>query len=192
MSAEFNENYLIPSWETLVKNKEQYRFGIKKTLTAIAQKMGMSLPEIMIRSLMMQDLGLQGWRTPRQASAGEAPWIDIEVPPNTVISIYKFTQLSLNPQVSSIRVEADYGSLVQVEMSGLYGLIPILTKLSEIEVGKKIELMFGGLDKMVMEGYLSSPLFFKGIQRLKISVTYPYGSYLSDEIVIGGFVGERL
>ncbi len=188
-------SYTLPSWEISVETRKQYR---SMTLEAMIHRalylcIAKERHELTIRALTPKDVGLNRWRTPSQKPEENSTWIKFEVAANQVLGIYKLIQLSKKPKVTTLNFSVGFSSATVKAIHGiehLYALLPVLDKIKEYKTQFTSQTIFGSVDQMVMEAYLTEPILYDAGDYLHLKVTSPEGNKSGDRLMLGGFVIE--
>ncbi len=188
-------SYLIPSWDLPIEKREKFRILTTEAMIQHALNMGITQyrSELCIRKLMYKDIGLRGWRTPPQMPNEIKRWVGVQVPSGCIFSIYKVTQVSLNPRVSTLSIRRGYSGAITLavhELDELYGILPLLKKLREYKKDGLKQTIYG-IDNLKMEGFFSEPIILAEKEYVCIDVCSPDGNKKGDRLVISGFVAER-
>lgn len=189
-------SYLIPSWDIAVERREDFR---RATIEAMIERcvvrgIASDRYSICVRKLSYTDLGLKCWRTPKQATNKFTEWVKVQVPSNSIFSVSKVTQISLNPKVSQLRVRLGFSgstTLALHELDELYGILPLLKKLREYRIEGSKEIIYG-IENLKMEGFFSEPIILTAEDFVSIDVCSPEGNKKGDRLVLGGFVAEPI
>lgn len=190
-------SYSISSWELSTEYRKQFRMAVQEAMIACALSRGI-IPrryEAIINNLAAKDVGLKQWRTPPQKPNEPTTWINFKIPANRVLGIYKLIQLSKRPKVTTLSLALGFiGATIKAhyEIEHLYAMLPVLDKIREYKSDKAIQRIFGSVDQMVMEAYLSEPIIYIGDDYLQLRVTSPEGNKSGDRLMLGGFVLEPI
>ena len=190
-------SYTISSWDISIKDRRVFRQTVIEAMIAKALVNGLARnrAELVIRTLTPGDVGLKRWRTPPQRPNESTTWIKFEVPSTQVFGIFKLIQLSEKPKVTTLTFSVRFkiGSVVKAHhnFEHLYALLPVLDKIKEYKTEFTSQSIFGSVDQMVMEAYLSEPILYDGDDYLHLSVTSPEGNKNGDKLMLGGFVLEK-
>lgn len=194
-------SYLIPVNDISPEKRERHRGSVLEALTNRQKNLYGDLPNFNLpnftRELLPQDLGLSSWETPGITQMW-APWVNYITSPETVLAIYKLTQLHHDPNISQIRVRNSCSVFGVHDLNCCYGGLPIIKNLQlsllDPTTRKVLEKLsdgenfnFWGIG--IMEGWFSEPYIIDGDRRLIIEISGRKAS--RDQIVLGGFIIER-
>jgi len=187
--------YPIPSWDLREEKKEQFRRSIAEA--GIHRALHLAIAEsrdgLVVRQLLASDLGLEAWRTPKQAAGERSDWISHQLAPYQIIVIYKVIQLSIDPHVSRITFfTGANASTVRsiIEVDEIYGVLPILKKMRTYGKAELLSI-FGKLEKIKMEAFFSEPLVYDAGCQIDVVVKSPEG-HSGDSLMLGGVVIEKV
>ena len=189
--------YTISSWDLSIKDRRAFRIAMIEAMIERAKYLAIirDRHELVIRTLTPEDVGLKQWRTPPQKPGEETTWINFEVPPTQVFGIFKLIQLSKDPKVTTLTFSVVFSGSVLIKahhnFEHLYALLPVLDKIKEYKTQFASQSIFGSVDQMVMEAYLTEPIIYDAGDYLHLSVTSPEGNKNGDKLMLGGFVLEK-
>lgn len=192
----------IPIRELSIEKRGDYRKRIFDMVAqhAMHRKIVSDLHELTSLDLSSADVGLIAWQTPITTANTFTPWIHIAVPSDKIFVIFKILQLSMNPTVTTLRIQKDTVLGIH-ELEGCYSGLPIIKSLAKALMSPEAKAV---LDRLAgretiaspdfgspMEAYFSQPYLFFPNDALKIDVKSRENSQ-GDYLVIGGYVFERV
>jgi len=199
-------SYLIPVSDLSIEKRGTYRGLVLEALTNRQKTICGDLSVFVPRELLPQDLGLSSWETPEvtqwqtpEVTQKWTPWVNYITSPESVLAIYKLTQLHHDPNISQIKILRSGSTLGIHNLDCCYGGLPIIKNLQlallDPTTRKVLEKLssdgenfnFWGIG--IMEGWFSEPYIIDGDSRLIIEISGRKAS--RDQIVLGGFIIER-
>lgn len=183
--------YIIPTWDIAIDAKRDFRNATIGALIYRAEslKIRKDRSELNVRELTLSDLGLKLWVTPKQEAKTTSTWINHQTDYDKVIALYKVAQLSETPGITEISIHLTKDSVYQHQLGQLYGLVPMLRKIKEVDELGLLQVQYG-LENLRMEGYFSEPYVISPSQLIKIDVTTGSKGTDGDNLVFVGFVVE--
>ncbi len=200
-------SYLIPGWEIGENDKKQFRKVTYDILTRRALVFGIvraakpmkSVNELLslltVRKIEPKDLGLDNWVIKQE------DWINHQVTNNSILAIYKFSALSLDPVAQHIYLRMGmlaHTTLFSADLAEMYAGLNLIKALykSDYDTIRVTEELEGkpssDLEKMMAnktmqcEAYLSEPCIYDPQQYVNIRIS----PACHDTLVIVGFVAE--
>lgn len=193
-------SYSIPVWELVKSQKAEFRKRAIQELIKQARLVALTSwpandkeplkepPDLDIRELRADDLGLQKWQTPNLRANEYVSWVKRQILPSQVIIIYAVTILSSNPHVTTIRASNSNFPFSIVEVEKLQVIMPLLRKLRNYGTKQAFQEMYD-LSDIIMEAYLSEAWVIRCTDELILDVFSPV-SAPGDKILFRGFVCE--
>ena len=185
---------LMPAHTIVTAKRESYLEQVRRQIRfrLFALKLAEEGKEL-IRPLLPHDLGRTSWAIRNIESGVMTAWIDFRTRPNQVIALYGLTQVSSTPAIDRIRISRRPSYIYDLDLNFLYGILPIITKLKQIESEYPgwVESYYGGLEYLKMEGFLAEPMLIDPENYCQIEVMadrHIVGP--KKELVINGYVAE--
>jgi hypothetical protein len=189
-------SYIIASRDLSLKDRSNFRqAGIQSGISrALALAIARQSSELVVRDLWPSDLGLKDWISFTDAADR---WINVTPLQPAVMVISKILCLSPEPHVSRMVFIRGPNVIAIHQLDGLYAEIPFWKMVAGQFVSPEAKEV---LDRMTgphqilpdcagMEGYLSEPIILEPMTLFQVTLS---PARFSDQIVIGGFMIERL
>lgn len=187
--------YLLAAWEIKQDRLEKFRAAVQERLMQHACKhLAYDIHEIKIRGLLARDFGLSNWQIRDFQANTPIIWINNRTNNTSIIALYKVTVLSENPKISTMQIELGAGGATTLgihELDGLYSVIPIINKISEIKEDGWLETQFGKLEDIRMEAYFTEPYICFPDYIIRIKLTAIEDSP-KEWLKLEGFVAEPI
>lgn len=175
-------SFIVNKWDLKKEDTKQFRMLTKKSLVerAVTIRIIPSADQCTIRQIFPEDLGLESWKV-----TNSDPWIKVAT--SVSMAIFKVTQLSMNPSVSTMAVTSQGSCVYKFELKGMYAPLVFLNKIYSLTTLGRAMAVYDGISDLQMEAYFAEPIIIDPRCEFQIEVSPNDGD---DELVLGGFVCE--